>query len=114
MENVQFLPQRAEIQQKCEKKIARLASWMRENPTVSLALDGHDEDTKANDYDSTLAARRVQAVRGALIAAGIAPDRILAGSYGRREPVCRDETTDCLALNRRVEVLGARVVTAAR
>jgi peptidoglycan-associated lipoprotein len=111
MENVQFESQRAEIQAKCELKIAKLAAWMKENPTVSLALDGHGDDARANDwdrYDATLSARRVQAVRGALVAAGIAPGRISDGFYGRRGPVCRDESTVCRELNRRVEILAAR------
>lgn len=105
MDNVQFESQRAAIQPKCELKIAKLATWMKENPTVSLALDGHSDDARANDYDATLGARRVKAVRGALVAAGVAPGRISDGFYGRREPVCRDETTVCRDLNRRVEIL---------
>ena len=108
MENVQFESGRAEIQAKCADKIAKLATWMAENRQVVIALDGHVDDTKANDNDPTLGGRRVSAVRGALIAAGIAPGRISAGTFGAREPVCRDATDECLALNRRVEVLGAR------
>jgi len=107
MENVQFESGRAEIQAKCADKIAKLAAWMNENRQVGIALDGHVDDTKANDNDPTLGGRRVSAVRGALIAAGIAPGRISAGTFGAREPVCRDATDECLALNRRVEVLGA-------
>ena len=108
MDNVQFEWQRADIQPKCELKIAKLATWMKENPTVSLALDGHSDDARANDEDATLAARRVRAVRGALVAAGIAPGRISDGLYGRSEPVCRDNSTVCRELNRRVEILAAR------
>jgi outer membrane protein OmpA-like peptidoglycan-associated protein len=60
---------------------------MKENPTVSLALDGHSDDARANDYDATLGARRVKAVRGALVAAGIAPGRISdrEGRGGRKK-----------------------------
>ncbi len=29
-------------------------------------------------------------------------------AHGAREPVCRDATDACLALNRRVEILAAR------
>jgi outer membrane protein OmpA-like peptidoglycan-associated protein len=105
MEMVQFESQRAEIQAKCALKIAKLADWMKANPTVALGLDGHSDDLRANDNDATLGGRRVEAVRGALVAAGIAPSRISDGFYGRREPVCRDETTTCRDLNRRVEVL---------
>ncbi len=111
VENVQFQWQRAEIQPKCELKIAKLAAWMKENPTVSLALDGHGDDARANAwdrYDTTLGARRVQAVRGALVAAGIAPGRISDGFYGRSEPLCSRDTTECRDLNRRVEILATR------
>jgi outer membrane protein OmpA-like peptidoglycan-associated protein len=108
VDNVQFQWQRAEIQPKCELKIAKLAAWLKEDPTVSLALDGHSADARANDEDATVAARRVTAVRGALVAAGIAPRRISDGLYGRSEPVCRDNSTVCRELNRRVEILAVR------
>lgn len=107
MENIQFEYMRAEIQPKCVDKIAKLAAWMKENPKASIALDGHVDDTKANDYDASLSARRVQAVRVALVAAGVAPSRISDGAFGARRPVCADATANCLALNRRVEVLSA-------
>jgi outer membrane protein OmpA-like peptidoglycan-associated protein len=108
VDNVQFQWQRAEIQPKCELKIAKLARWLREDLTVSLALDGHSDDARANDEDATVAARRVTAVRAALVAAGIAPGRISDGLYGRSEPVCRDNSTVCRELNRRVEILAVR------
>jgi len=109
MENVQFEPGRADIRSKCADKIAKLVSWMNENREVVIGLDGHGDDAVANDNDPTLSARRVQAVRGALIAAGIPAGRISVGTFGARQPVCRDTTDACLALNRRVEILAARL-----
>lgn len=73
MENVQFESKQAAIRPKCADKIAKLAAVLNANQQVVIGLDGHVDDTQANDYDSTLSARRVQAVRQALIAAGIAP-----------------------------------------
>lgn len=81
---------------------------MNDNQPVVIALDGHVDDGTANDNDPTLSARRVQAVRGALIAAGIEPSRISAGTFGVPGPVCGDTTATCLELNRRVEILAAR------
>src|SRR6185295_7296285 len=46
MENIQFEYMRADIQSKCADKIAKLAGWMKDNPTASIALDGHVDDTK--------------------------------------------------------------------
>ena len=107
MENVQFEPKRASIQAKCADKIAGLAATLNANQQIVIGLDGHVDDLTANDNDPTLGARRVQAVRGALIAAGVARSRISIGAFGAREPLCRDASDTCSALNRRVEILAA-------
>ena len=108
MDNVSFEFKSAGIQPKCAEKIAKLATWMNDNQPVVIALDGHVNDGSANDNDPALSARRVQAVRGALIAAGIAPSRISASTFGARGPVCRETTETCRELNRRVEILASR------
>ena len=56
----------------------------------------------------TLGARRVQAVRAALIAAGVAPSRIIVGDFRAQPSMCRGAVEDCLALSRRVDVRAAR------
>ena len=108
VENVQFEFKQAAIQSKCTEKIAGLVRWMNANPQVAIGLDGHVDDTQANDNDPTLSARRVSAVREALITAGIAPSRISSGDFGARAPLCRNAGEQCLSLNRRVEILAAR------
>ena len=108
MDNVHFEFRQAALQPKCAEKIAKLVAWMQENETAAIGLDGHVDDDKANDSDPTLGVRRVQVVRDALVAAGVAPSRISIGALGAREPVCRETTDACLTLNRRVEVLAAR------
>jgi outer membrane protein OmpA-like peptidoglycan-associated protein len=110
MENIQFEYMKAEIQPKCEEKIAKLAAWMKENQKATIALDGHVDDKRANDYDASRSARRVQAVRAALVTAGVASSRISDGAFGARRPVCTEATVNCRALNRRVEVLSAELM----
>jgi outer membrane protein OmpA-like peptidoglycan-associated protein len=107
VENVQFEFKQAAIQSKCADKIAKLVTWMNANPQVAIGLDGHVDDAQANDNDPTLSARRVSAVRQALVTAGIAPSRISSGDFGARTPLCRNVSENCLSLNRRVEVLAA-------
>jgi outer membrane protein OmpA-like peptidoglycan-associated protein len=108
MDNVNFEFKSAGIQAKCAEKIANLATWMKDNQPAVIALDGHAADTWANDSNVALSARRVQAVRDALIAAGVAPSQISVGTFGARGPVCRESTETCRELNRRVEILAAR------
>jgi len=109
IENVQFEFKRAEIQPRCADKIAKLAAWMNEDKHVKLGLDGHVDDAQINDFVPGLGVRRAQAVRDALIAAGVAPARIALGVFGTRERLCGEATEACLALNRRVEVLVAKL-----
>jgi outer membrane protein OmpA-like peptidoglycan-associated protein len=108
MESVQFEAGRASIQARCNGKIAALATWVNDNPEVVIGLDGHPHDTVANDHDATLGVRRVAAVRTALIAAGVAPSRIVVGEFGNGQFVCRSNPENCLALSRRVDVFAVR------
>ena len=108
MDNVNFEFRSAGIQPKCAEKIANLATWMKDHQPAVIALDGHGSEGWANDSSSTLSDRRVQAVREALIAAGVAPGRISVGTFGARGPVCRETTETCRELNRRVEILASR------
>ncbi len=115
-EDISFRPGSIEIQAKCGRKIARLAAWLKRNPLFVVALDGHaDQDLALTGEAAGLHADRVRAVRDVLVAAGVAPTRIQAGSFGDRRPLCRRATADCREANRRVEVLvGSPSITAAR
>ena len=89
-------------------KVAKLADWLKAEPDVTLLLDSHEYDAEANDFVPGLGLRRATAVRGALIAAGIAPQRLTIGTLGSQRLLCGDATDSCRALNRRVEVFAAR------
>jgi outer membrane protein OmpA-like peptidoglycan-associated protein len=108
-EDISFQQNRIEIQAKCTSKIARIATWVNRNPLVIVALDPHADQSAAftGESDTRLQERRMRSVRDALVAAGIAPDRIRTGPVGDRAPLCRQATAECRELNRRVEVLVA-------
>ena len=107
LENVHFKYRSAELQPNCKHKIAALAEWIeKQSPPVLVALDGHP--ATADDRNSRLAAQRVDAVKSALVAAGLRPDRISIGSYGAQTEVCHESTEACRDLNRRVEILARK------
>lgn len=116
-EDISFDRNRVDIRPKCASKIARIATWMNRNPLVVVALDPHADQLSVftGESDPQLASRRVLSVRDALVAAGVAPHRILAGPVGDRRLLCREATAQCLEANRRIEVLvGTPRVSAAR
>ena len=108
MESIQFEFRSADLQPRCAAKIAKLADWLKADSQVALMLDSHEYDAEANDFVPGLGLRRATAVRGALIAAGIAPERLAIGSLGGGPQLCGEATDACRALNRRVEVFAAR------
>ena len=71
-------------------KVADITSYLKQNPSFRLAIDGA---LPAGDAD--LSDRRVDSVREALIAAGVPAYKIYTGTFG--DPLLRRE--------RRVEVL---------
>lgn len=108
LESVHFEAGSAAIQARCEKKIAKLAEWAKENSDLVIGLNAHSADVAANEQDPTLGTRRVHAVRDALIAAGVAPSRIVVGEFGTEQVACRGDAANCLALSRRVDVHATR------
>lgn len=75
-------------------QIAAVVRWLDGRPDDRLVIEGRADSSGTPDHNADLAARRAQAVRDALIARGVAPDRIVIAVYGengaRRRPAAYD------------------------
>jgi outer membrane protein OmpA-like peptidoglycan-associated protein len=86
---------RSDMQAADHTSIDEIASYMRQHPSLQLGIDG-SMDPRGNDpHDQSLSNRRVNAVRDALIQAGVPSHKIQAGAFGDTR----------LTRDRRVEVL---------
>jgi outer membrane protein OmpA-like peptidoglycan-associated protein len=79
----------AQIDKSDDDKIADVANYARQNPTYRLAIDA------VMDADGALSRRRVDAIRAALVHAGVPGYKIQEGTFGGER----------LRRSRRVEVL---------
>ncbi|HPE48119.1 MAG TPA: OmpA family protein [Hyphomonas sp.] len=75
----------------------------------TLRIEGHTDSTGLPDTNMTLSRNRAYAVRNALIARGVDPQRLIAEGYGATRPVAVNTTAAGRARNRRIEI---RVVRA--
>ena len=77
------------------------AAWLLANPDYLAVIEGHADEQGTREYNVALGARRANAVREYLIAAGVPASRLQTVSYGKERPiaVCSDES--CYAQNRR-------------
>ncbi|MBW8066969.1 MAG: OmpA family protein, partial [Ferrovum sp.] len=63
------------------------------------------DSTGSDDYNQELSERRANAVREALLEAGIGSDRVTTHGYGKAFPVAGNDTAAGRQLNRRVEII---------
>lgn len=88
---------------KSRTELDRLVNFLQTNPTVTIEISGHTDDTGDAAANLTLSQKRAQSVVSYLTKAGIAPARIQAVGYGKTRPLVPNTTDENRQLNRRIE-----------
>lgn len=83
--------------------VAEAALILRDNPQAKVRIEGHTDGNGSDAANLTLSQARAETVRNALVASGIAADRLTAAGYGEGRHKVPDTTPDNQAINRRVE-----------
>ena len=78
--------------------------FMQQHPQIAFLVVGHTDSKGSDDYNDALSLARARAVRGALVAEGVAAAKLQVRGEGERMPVATNETAAGQARNRRVEV----------
>ncbi|WP_085810387.1 OmpA family protein [Sphingomonas sp. TZW2008] len=91
-------------------RLRPLAAYLRANPGVRVAIDGHTDSRASDAYNKSLSLRRADAVRGAFDDLGVTRARFSVEGFGESQPVASNATPQGMQRNRRVEVtlLGQR------
>lgn len=84
-------------------KIDGVAAHLKANPFHAVKVEGHCDERGTEEYNRALGERRALAVREVLLAAGIAPERIVTISYGEDRPVDPGHNEEAWRKNRRAE-----------
>ncbi len=79
----------------------RNAKLLRDNPNVSVTIEGHCDERGTVEYNQALGERRAQAARDYLVAAGIDASRINLISYGKERPFAAGSDEASWQQNRR-------------
>ncbi len=82
-----------------------LVTFLKDNATRSVAIEGHTDSVGAESYNLDLSQRRAEAVRRFLTENGIAQDRVTARGLGEAYPVDSNNTEPGRQMNRRVEIV---------
>lgn len=102
--DVLFDVDKAELKPAGHRDIRKLADFLNDNPERKVIVEGHTDSTGSAAYNLQLSERRAEAVRRALIRAGVDGQRINTVGYGKDFPVASNDSSSGRAMNRRVEV----------
>jgi peptidoglycan-associated lipoprotein len=96
-----FAFDRSDITAESRATLQRQAQLLTANPSVSITIEGHCDERGTREYNLGLGERRANATKQALVALGIAANRVNTISYGKERPAVLGHTEAAWAQNRR-------------
>jgi outer membrane protein OmpA-like peptidoglycan-associated protein len=102
--SIRFDFDKAEIKPQYRDLLNRIAGILMTLKQYSIYVYGYTDDVGTADYNMKLSARRAEAVRSALVQAGIKPGVMTAKGFGKSDPRVKGDTAKARAANRRVEI----------
>ena len=105
LQNVLFDSGEATIKLGSADNIAKLSRFLLEYTDRTVLVEGFTDNTGSREANKRLSEQRAEAVRRALIATGVAPERIFTRGYGEDYAIADNSTAAGRLQNRRVEVV---------
>ena len=79
-----------------------IADYMKSNPSFSLSIVGHTDNTGSDEYNQKLSEDRAEAVKTYLVKKGVGEISITSEGKGESEPIADNNTPEGREKNRRV------------
>ena len=103
LNNIFFDVDKYEIKDKSRTELNKTVKFLETNPSVSIEISGHTDNSGGKDHNLQLSFNRAQAVYQFLSDQGIDPKRLRYKGYGDSAPVAPNDSEENRQLNRRIE-----------
>ena len=94
----------SEISDSYKSDLGSAAEVFVKYPETNIVIEGHTDDTGADDYNMTLSEKRAVAVKNFLQSKGVAAERMTVKWYGETQPKYPNDSEANRQKNRRVEL----------
>lgn len=101
--NINFASNSAELNRQVMNILNEFIEFLKENPTVKVAIQGHTDNIGSDSENLDLSAERARSVKNYLILEGISPERLTSKGFGESKPIADNSTEAGRAENRRTE-----------
>jgi OmpA-OmpF porin, OOP family len=104
-QQIQFDTNKATIKPVSFPILDAVSTVLRENPKITLEVQGHTDNVGAAAHNQRLSQQRADSVKAYLVGRGIESARLVPRGYGMKRPLVPNTTPDNRALNRRVQFI---------
>jgi peptidoglycan-associated lipoprotein len=101
VKDVYFDYDKSDIRADQQAAIQADVAFLQQHSNISFTVEGHCDERGSTEYNLALGDNRASAAKNALVAGGIAADRIKTVSYGKEKPFCTEHSEQCWQQNRR-------------
>jgi peptidoglycan-associated lipoprotein len=99
--DIYFAYDNSDIRPDQQASIQSDAQFLQQHSNIHITIEGHCDERGSTEYNLALGTNRADAVKNALIQAGVSGDRIKTFSYGKEKPFCTESNESCWQQNRR-------------
>ena len=104
LQTVTFDFDKFEIKADMQEKLNTNAAIAKVGASIyNVKLEGNCDEWGSDEYNYALGLKRAKAAKDAMVAEGVAAERITMVSFGESNPTCTEQTQACWADNRRVD-----------
>ncbi len=79
------------------------AGYLKAHPALKVLIGGYCDDRGSAEYNLALGENRANAVKDALVAAGVSANQLRTVSYGKEKQFCTTQDESCYQQNRRAQ-----------
>ena len=102
--NVFFDTNKHGIKKQYHEELNRVATFLKQYPTVVVEIGGHTDSDADADYNQELSEKRAESIKNYLIKKGVNKDQLVLRGYGETSPKYPNTSDWNKSLNRRSEV----------
>ncbi|HRF54119.1 MAG TPA: OmpA family protein [Aquimonas sp.] len=100
-----FASGKATLRPEADANLQRVVEFVQGQPAARVLIEGHTDSQGSANLNQVLSQKRAEAVRDALIAAGVPANRLHAMGAGEDRPIDDNSSSEGRARNRRVEIV---------